>query len=72
MQYPISADEYATVHYGNTLKPTHAKNQPEVNFDPNIKLFSGQKEGETLWTLVLTNPDSHLKDNTKEYCHWFV
>lgn len=39
-QYAVSEDEYAPVYYGNTLKPTHAKNQPEVTFDAKKKLTS--------------------------------
>ena len=38
----MSEDEYAPVYYGNTLKPTHAKNPPEVKFDAKKKLVDGQ------------------------------
>lgn len=41
-QYAVSADEYAPVYYGNTLKPTHAKNQPEVIFDAKKKLVANE------------------------------
>lgn len=92
-KYAVSEDEYAPVYYGNTLKPTHAKNPPEVGFDAKKKLIDGQvciwneiffsvwinircmnsqADGDTLWTLVLTNPDGHFTENDKEYCHWFV
>lgn len=39
-QYAVSEDTYAPVYYGNTLKPTHAKDQPEVTFDAKKKLTS--------------------------------
>lgn len=100
-KYAVSEDEYAPVYYGNTLKPTHAKNPPEVKFDATKKLVDGQvcmslgamsldsklwnalfsslffslnfqPDGDTLWTLVLTNPDGHFTENDKEYVHWFV
>lgn len=38
----MSEGEYAPVYFGNTLKPTHAKNQPEVTFDANKKLVANQ------------------------------
>lgn len=34
----ISEDTVAPVHFGNTLKPMHAKEAPEVNFDAKIEL----------------------------------
>lgn len=68
----MSEDEYAPVYYGNTLKPTHAKNPPEVTFDAKKKLVANQPEGDTLWTLMLTNPDGHFDENDKEILHWFV
>lgn len=34
--------------------------------------FQFQEEKDTLWTLVLTNPDGHLQDSEKEYVHWFM
>lgn len=37
-QYTISDDTVAPVYYGNTLKPTHAKDAPNVSFDATIKL----------------------------------
>lgn len=63
---------YAPVYNGNTLKPTHAKNAPIVSFDAAKKLVAGQSDGDTLWTLVLTNPDGHFTEGEKEYVHWFV
>ncbi len=36
---------------------------PEVTFD---------SEPDALWTLVMTNPDGHFKDDNSEYLHWMV
>lgn len=38
----MSEDVYAPVYYGNTLKPTHAKNAPEVTFDAKKQLINDQ------------------------------
>ncbi|XP_018576747.1 39S ribosomal protein L38, mitochondrial [Anoplophora glabripennis] len=51
------------VYFGNTVKPSEAKSKPEVIFD---------SDDNTLWTLVLTNPDGHFTDPESEYVHWFV
>lgn len=61
--YPVSDDEVLPVYYGNLLKPADTKQVPSVEFkcEPN-----------TLWTLVLTNPDGHFTKQNAEYCHWFV
>lgn len=52
----------------------------ERKLSPDILIFcdlfnishSKQPDGDTLWTLVLTNPDGHFTENDKEYVHWFV
>jgi len=36
---------------------------PKVIFD---------SDHESLWTLLLVNPDGNLEDNNAEYVHWFV
>ncbi|XP_076064912.1 mitochondrial ribosomal protein L38 [Oratosquilla oratoria] len=51
------------VYAGNFIKPREAQLPPEVNYNSNE---------DTLWTLVLTNPDGHLVDNEAEYLHWFI
>ncbi|XP_078426932.1 large ribosomal subunit protein mL38 [Cetorhinus maximus] len=51
------------VYHGNIVTPTEALNLPRVTFDA--------EEG-SLWTLLLTNPDGHLRDNESEYVHWLV
>lgn len=42
LKYAVSEDTYAPVYYGNTLKPTHAKNAPEVSFDAKKKLIDDE------------------------------
>ncbi|XP_044732669.1 39S ribosomal protein L38, mitochondrial [Chrysoperla carnea] len=61
--YPVSDDEVLPVYYGNLLKPADTKNVPSVEFE---------SEPNTLWTLILTNPDGHFTKQNAEYCHWFV
>jgi len=71
IKYEIGEDEFFPVHYGNLIKPSYAEKQPHVSFDHTIKLTLA-KEKDTFWSLVMTNPDGHLKDNEKEYVHWFI
>ncbi|CAH0392229.1 unnamed protein product [Bemisia tabaci] len=51
------------VHKGNIIKPEEAGSAPSVDYksDPN-----------SLWTLLLTNPDGHLSKTDSEYVHWFI
>ncbi|XP_072098333.1 large ribosomal subunit protein mL38 [Mobula birostris] len=51
------------VYFGNVVTPTEAANVPKVSFEA--------EEG-SLWTLLFTNPDGHLRDNESEYIHWLV
>lgn len=69
-------DVASPVYYGNVLKPSEASVEPTVQFDASFN-FRGEtgavkKEVNTWWTLVLTNPDGHFREQNKEYCHWFV
>ncbi|XP_050070016.1 39S ribosomal protein L38, mitochondrial [Anopheles maculipalpis] len=63
------------VRYGNILKPSDTQTAPSVQFDVNFT-FAGEKaddrQQESWWCLLLTNPDGHFEDSEKEYCHWFV
>nr|XP_028572765.1 39S ribosomal protein L38, mitochondrial isoform X1 [Podarcis muralis] len=57
-------DEYVMpVYHGNMVTPTEAFNPPRVSFEAD--------EG-SLWTLLLTNLDGHLRDADSEYLHWLV
>ena len=59
----VREDAKYPVYYGNVLKPDEATNKPE---------FFYESDENTLWSLVMTNPDGHFTDNEKEYVHWFV
>ncbi|KAK7867748.1 hypothetical protein R5R35_002251 [Gryllus longicercus] len=58
-----SGDLYHPVYRGNVIKPSEASKPPEVQYksDPN-----------TLWTLILTNPDGHFTEENAEYILWFI
>lgn len=56
-------DAYLPVYYGNVIKPSQATNKPKVSFESS---------DDTLWTLILTNPDGHFTDQESEYVHWFM
>lgn len=51
------------VCYGNVIKPKEATSNPNVSYNA---------DNDSLWTLVLTNPDGHLTRNDAEYVHWFM
>lgn len=57
-------NDYASpVYYGNIIKPSDATDRPVVTYE---------SDQNSLWTLILTNPDGHLTKENAEYCHWFV
>lgn len=71
--YNVTDDEQAPVYYGNVIKPTDASKQPIVEFDSTIELAGAKSSAKnSLWTLIMTNPDGHLTENDKEYVHWFM
>lgn len=37
-----------------------------------IEFLQKAEEKDTLWSLVLTNPDGHHNDSEQEYVHWFM
>ncbi|NP_001090576.2 mitochondrial ribosomal protein L38 L homeolog [Xenopus laevis] len=51
------------VYHGNLVTPTEASAPPDVTFEA--------EEG-SLWTLLLTNPDGHLRETDSEYVHWLM
>lgn len=58
-------EEFSTpVCRGNVVKPKEASQEPIVGFDSDST--------ESLWTLILTNPDGHLTDSSAEYLHWMI
>lgn len=67
VRYPDAddADLVTPVHRGNVVKPREAAAQPEVAWQA--------EEGDgSLWTMVMTTPDGHFKDENAEYLHWMV
>ena len=46
------------------IKPKEATTEPYVHYKCS--------ENDSLWTLLLTNPDGHFTDNSSEYLHWMV
>ncbi|KAM4691197.1 large ribosomal subunit protein mL38 [Rhinophrynus dorsalis] len=63
VQYNKGEDLVMPVYYGNVVSPSEALLSPEVTFEA--------EEG-SLWTLLLTNPDGHLRETDSEYVHWLV
>ncbi|XP_053565150.1 39S ribosomal protein L38, mitochondrial [Bombina bombina] len=61
--YSKGEDFAMPVYYGNVVTASEAAVPPEVTFEA--------EEG-SLWTLLLTNPDGHLRDTESEYVHWLV
>lgn len=70
-QYTLADETLAPVYYGNTIKPSQAQTAPKVSFDSSVAI-PGNEKGDSLWTLVLTNPDGNLEHSDKEYVHWFM
>ncbi|XP_054275521.1 39S ribosomal protein L38, mitochondrial [Macrosteles quadrilineatus] len=48
---------------GNLLKPSQALSAPEISF---------QSDPDSLWTLVVTNPDGNLLKENSECLHWLI
>jgi large subunit ribosomal protein L38 len=74
IKYKITGDSFSPVYHGNYLKPSEAKEAPTVSFDPNFS-FDGREpksKENSLWTLVMTNPDGHFNQEDSEYVHWMV
>lgn len=63
VEYSTEEETVLPVHRGNVVTPSEAFYAPGVTFEA--------EEG-SLWTLLLTNPDGHLRDNESEYLHWLV
>lgn len=51
------------VYFGNVIKPTEAVNAPTIAYE---------SDKQSLWTLILTNPDGHFTKQDSEYVHWFM
>ncbi|XP_071785241.1 large ribosomal subunit protein mL38-like [Asterias amurensis] len=63
IDYRVDAEHTMPVFTGNVVTPTEASQPPDINYTST---------NDKLWTLLLTNPDGHLQDNSKEYVHWMI
>ena len=54
------------VHHGNLLTPAQASAPPNVQLPQELKKTEGYA------TLMLTNPDGHLRDSSLEVLHWMM
>lgn len=73
IKFKLPEDTFCPVYYGNRIKPSEAEKEPEVKFNPNFSIDGGKTtDKESLWTLVLTNPDGHFTEENQEYVHWMV
>ncbi|NXF77835.1 RM38 protein, partial [Sclerurus mexicanus] len=63
VQYSQKDEHVVPVYYGNMVTPSEASSPPAVSYEAD--------KG-SLWTLLLTNPDGHLRDADSEYLHWLV
>jgi len=63
-------DKYLPVYYGNRFSPTDAQEVPEVEFDHTFTI--DKNASESLWTLIMSNPDGHLTAENSEYVHWMM
>jgi large subunit ribosomal protein L38 len=73
IKFNLSNDEFLPVHHGNRVMPEQAKNAPEISFEHKFALsHSDEPEENTMWTLILTNPDGNLTQSDKEYAHWMM
>ncbi|KAJ7427458.1 Peroxisomal acyl-coenzyme A oxidase 1 [Willisornis vidua] len=63
VQYSQEDEHLVPVYYGNIVTPSEASSPPEVSYEAD--------KG-SLWTMLLTNPDGHLREADSEYLHWLV
>ena len=63
VSYDFDEELITPVYRGNVIKPHEAKTKPVVNFE---------SDPDSLWTLVLTNPDGHFTAENSEYVHWMI
>ncbi|NWU96569.1 RM38 protein, partial [Upupa epops] len=63
VEYSQEDENLVPVYYGNIVTPTEASSPPLVSYEA---------DKDSLWTLLLTNPDGHLRETDSEYLHWLV
>ncbi|XP_034475012.1 39S ribosomal protein L38, mitochondrial [Drosophila innubila] len=73
IQYELDANLLSPVYNGNVIKPSEAIKAPLVSFDGQLDPITGKSaEGDSYWTLLLTNPDAHYTNPAAECLHWFI
>jgi len=74
VSYDLDDDEHVLpVLRGNVIKPSEAKNAPEISFTNTTGSGVEDTDGaDSLWTLVMTNPDGHFYEDDAECLHWMV
>lgn len=72
LKFKIDDETLCPVYHGNRMKPHQAVNPPEVQFDHTFSMTGEPSEGDSLWTLILTNPDGNFTDQNKECVHWMM
>ena len=63
IEYDFTEELVTPVFRGNVIKPKEATTVPHVYF---------KSDSDSLWTLVMTNPDGHFTEDGAEYLHWMV
>ena len=63
VEYDFDEEYITPVYRGNVIKPKEAQKRPQVHWP---------SKDDSLWTLVMTNPDGHFSETNAEYLHWMV
>ncbi|XP_065503931.1 large ribosomal subunit protein mL38 isoform X1 [Caloenas nicobarica] len=63
VEYSQEDEHVVPVYYGNMVTPSEASSPPAVSYEA---------DKDSLWTVLFTNPDGHLRDAHSEYLHWLV
>lgn len=63
VEYDFDQELVTPVYRGNVIKPKEAVTVPNVTYE---------SDENSMWTLLMTNPDGHFTDNSAEYIHWMV
>lgn len=67
----VSYEGNTDVLKGNILYPRQVQQPPVVTL-PIVMSANNQEQFDGFYTLILTNIDGHLQDNTKEVLHWMM
>lgn len=71
-QFSINDSVSCPVYTGNIIKPSEASTAPNVKFNSKFSIRDNDETEDSLYSLLLTNPDGHLEEQGKEYVHWFM